>query len=137
MSDDCIFCRIVKNEAPATRLYEDDVAFAFLDIRPASEGHTLVIPKRHHRTIYDIPDWEIAHLYRIVKKLAVAVKKGMNAEGVTIAQQNEKAAGQEIFHLHVHVIPRFQGRILPRPHEIPEADRDNLDKVAGRIRQFI
>lgn len=137
MSEDCIFCRIVRKEAPESYIYEDEKVVAFLDIRPSNEGHTLVIPKRHFKNIYEIPEETIAHLFKIVKKVAIAVKKSVNAEGITIAQQNERAAGQDVFHLHVHIIPRYTGQRLPRPHEIPEARREKLDEVAAKIRKFV
>ncbi len=128
----CIFCRIVKGEVPASRVYEDNVALAFLDIRPLNEGHTLVIPKRHYAYVYDVPDDEIAHLHKIAKKIAVAIKKGIKAEGITISQHNESAAGQDVFHLHIHVIPRYKGQKLPRFEELKEVSRAELDEVAKK-----
>jgi histidine triad (HIT) family protein len=102
----------------------------FLDNRPASEGHTLVIPKKHFETIYDIPDEEISHLFEIVKKVAVALRETVNLEGLTITQRNGKAAGQHIMHLHVHVIPRHSGQRLLRMEEISEVGREKLEKIA-------
>jgi histidine triad (HIT) family protein len=108
---------------------------AFLDNRPASDGHTLVIPRKHFETIYDIPDEEIAHLFKIVKKVAVAVKETVNPEGLTVIQRNGNAAGQHIMHLHVHVIPRHKGQRLLRMEEIPEVSKEKLDKIAKVMRQ--
>jgi histidine triad (HIT) family protein len=105
----CIFCRIVQKLAPSSVVYEDESVIAFMDIKPLNEGHTLVITKRHYAYIYEVPDEEVAHLYRVAKKIAVAVKKAVKAEGITLAQQNESAAGQDVFHVHVHVIPRYEG----------------------------
>jgi len=133
----CEFCKIVRNEAPASRIYEDERVMAFLDIRPLNEGHTLVIPKKHYETIYNVPDEEIEHLFKVAKKVAVVVKKAVNAEGITISQHNEKAAGQDIFHLHVHIIPRYEGQKLPRYEEIPEANREKLEAVAEKIRRLV
>lgn len=133
----CKFCKIVRKESPESNVYEDSRVMAFLDIRPLAEGHTLVIPKSHYETIYDIPEEEVAHLYKIVKRVALAVKKGVKADGISIVQQNGRAAGQEIFHLHVHVIPRYEGRKLPRFGEIPEASREKLDEVAKKIKQHV
>jgi len=118
-------------------VYEDDNVMAFLDIRPLSEGHTLVIPKEHYETIFEIPEELVAHLYRIVKRVALAVKKATEADGISIIQQNGKAAGQEIFHLHVHVIPRFEGQKLMRFGEISEADREKLNQIAANIRRHM
>jgi histidine triad (HIT) family protein len=135
--ESCIFCRIVEKKVPASIVYEDDVVMAFLDIHPLNEGHTLVIPKRHYSFIYEVPDEEVAHLYKIVKKIALAVRKGVKAGGITIAQQNEKAAGQDVFHVHVHVIPRYERQKLPRFEEVQEASRARLDQVAEKLKQCI
>lgn len=130
----CIFCRIVRKQAPASLVYEDENVLAFLDIRPLSEGHILVIPKEHYVTIFEAPEELIAQIHRIVKRVAVAVKEVTRADGISIIQQNGKAAGQEIFHLHVHVIPRFEGQKLVRFGEISEARRERLNQVAVAIK---
>jgi histidine triad (HIT) family protein len=135
--ESCKFCRIVNKKASASLVYEDDKALAFMDIHPMSEGHTLVIPKRHYETIYNIPDEEIAHLFKVVKRIANAVKKAVNAEGISIFQQNERAARQDVFHMHVHVVPRYEGKKLPHPSIILEANRQKLDEVARKIKQHI
>jgi len=139
MSDDCIFCLIIHKKSPASLVYEDDHVVAFMSNRPVNEGHTLVVPKKHYENIYDIPDDEIAYLAKIVKRVAHAVRDAMSAEGIRIVQNNGSAAGQVIFHFHMHVIPI-------KPHEgfthgkayrdqsqgrMPEA----LDLDAERIRQ--
>jgi histidine triad (HIT) family protein len=136
----CKFCKIARKELPASSIYEDERTLAFLDTRPMSEGHTLVIPKKHYETIFDVPDEELGYLFKIVKKVASAVKKGVNAEGITIGQHNGRAAGQAVFHLHVHVIPRYEGQRLLRREEaltLLEADREELDKVARKIKLYI
>jgi histidine triad (HIT) family protein len=131
----CIFCKIARKQASASLVYEDEKVIAFLDTKPLNEGHTLVIPKEHYETIYEIPEEQIAYLHRIVKRTALAVKKATKADGISIFQQNGKAAGQEIFHLHVHVVPRYEGQKLPRFGEIPEASREKLNQVASNIRK--
>jgi histidine triad (HIT) family protein len=136
----CKFCKIARKELSSSRIYEDEDVMAFLDIRPLNEGHTLVIPKKHYETIYNAPDEEIGHLFKIVKKVACAVKKSVGAEGITISQHNERAAGQDIFHVHVHVLPRYEGQKLPRREEaltLPEASREKLDEVARKIKLHI
>ncbi len=130
----CQFCKLVRKEQDASIVFEDDKTMAFLDIRPVNDGHTLVIPKTHYENIFDIPEDELAYLYKIVKKTALAVKKGMDAPGISVGQQNGRAANQRIFHLHVHVIPRFEGQRFPRPEELNEANRSRLDEIATRIR---
>ena len=133
----CIFCRIAQKQVPASLIYEDEKVLAFLDIRPLNEGHTLVIPKAHYETIFEIPQELIAYLHAITKRVALAVKKATKADGISIIQQNGKAAGQEIFHLHVHVIPRYEGQKLPSFSEISEADREKLRQTAAKIQKHI
>jgi len=138
MNDDsCIFCRIARKQAPASLVYEDEKVMAFLDVRPLNEGHTLVIPKAHYETIFEIPEELNAYLHRIVKRVSFAVKKASKADGISIFQQNGKAASQEIFHLHVHVVPRYEGQKLARFGEILEANREKLEQVAANIRRHI
>jgi histidine triad (HIT) family protein len=131
----CIFCKIATKQAPASIVYEDDKVIAFLDIRPLNEGHTLVIPKEHYGTVYDVPEDLISHIYKIAKKLSVAVKDATKAEGITIIQQNGHAAGQEVSHLHVHVVPRYEGQKLPHFRDIPNAGKEQLEPAAERIRK--
>ena len=130
----CVFCRIVQKEALASIVYEDDKIIVFLDIRPLNQGHTLIIPREHYETVYDIPEDLLAHIHKIVKRTAVAVKDATKADGITIIQQNGHAAGQEVFHLHVHVVPRYEGQKLPKFTEIPNASREQLEKTAERLR---
>jgi len=133
--DSCIFCRIVQRKAPASIIYEDEKAMVFLDIRPLNQEHALVIPKEHYETIFDIPEDVNAHLHRIVKKTAVALRAAAAADGITIIQQNGRAAGQEVFHLHVHVVPRYEGQKLPHFRDIPNVSREQLEQAAEKIRQ--
>ena len=107
---ECVFCQIISKQASANIVYEDEQVVAFLSNRPVNEGHTLVVPKKHHENIYEIPEEEAAYLFKIAKRVAVAVRDAVSAEGIRIVQNNGWAAGQVIFHLHVHVIPM-------KPHE--------------------
>jgi histidine triad (HIT) family protein len=135
MSESCIFCKIVKKEAASSIVFEDENVLAFMDIRPVSEGHTLITPKKHYVDIFDIPDDDLAATHQVTKRIAAAVKKVTKADGISIVQQNGAAAGQEIFHLHVHVIPRFEGRKMPRFSELGVAGRETLDQSAARIKK--
>jgi histidine triad (HIT) family protein len=135
--DPCIFCRIIQKQAPFSRVYEDEKVLGFLDIRPLNEGHTLVIPKIHYETIFEIPQELITYLHGVVKQVAIAVEKATKADGISIIQQNRKAAGQEIAHLHVHVVPRYEGQKLPSFSEISEANRENLSQTATKIREYL
>jgi histidine triad (HIT) family protein len=111
---DCIFCKIIKKEIPSGKIYEDEVAFAFLDINPVTVGHTLVVPKKHFQNIYDLPEDISAHLMRVVKKISTAFKKS-GSDGINVIINNEKIAGQVIPHYHIHVIPRFTNDNLSLP----------------------
>ncbi|MFX1258999.1 MAG: HIT family protein [Promethearchaeota archaeon] len=103
---DCIFCQIVKKRIPSKIIFENERFLAFLDIFPISKGHTIVIPKNHHKNIEDIPEEELSGLFKIVKKLATLIHKQIKIDGYNILQNNFKAAGQVINHFHVHIIPR-------------------------------
>ncbi len=105
---DCIFCKIIKGEIPSVKIYEDTNYLAFLDIQPNNPGHTLVVPKKHSRNIFDIESSDLLGLYEIVKKISAAVKNGVSADGINITMNNEPAAGQIVFHTHTHIIPRFK-----------------------------
>jgi histidine triad (HIT) family protein len=122
---------------PANLVYEDGKAMAFLDIRPLNEGHTLIIPRLHYENIFDIPQELIMHIQGVTKRVALAVKKATQADGISIMQQNGKAAGQEIFHLHVHVIPRFEGQKLPKFSETSEASIEKLSQTAAKIGRYL
>ena len=135
MSGSCIFCKIVQKKAPASIVYEDEKVVAFLSIQPINVGHTLVVPKAHYENIHDIPDEEVSHLYKIVKKLAPAVKKAVEAEGIRIVQNNGEAAGQVIFHLHVHIIP--MNKESQWVHRLENRATDALKDDARKIQQFI
>lgn len=131
------FAKILRGELPAHKIYEDDQTLAFMDIMPRGKGHCLVIPKRPARNILDVDDETLAAVMRTVKKVARASMKAFDAEGVTIHQFNEEAGGQVVFHLHVHVIPRFEGVPL-RPHtgemENQEVLADNAQKIRDALK---
>jgi len=131
----CVFCAILKRQSPASIVYEDEHVMAFLDIFPQNDGHTLVIPTKHHETVYTLSEEETARLFSVARKVALAVKKTVNAQGITIAQHNEAAAGQDIFHMHIHVIPRYVGQRLRRLEELTESSRVKLDEIASRIKK--
>lgn len=103
----CIFCKIVNKEIPAKIIYEDDEIMAFLDINPRNEGHTLVIPKKHYDNLLEAPDNTLAEMMRVAKLLCERMKDKLNAKGFNIVINVEKVAGQEINHLHLHIVPRY------------------------------
>lgn len=131
----CIFCKIVHKQAPASIIYEDETVIVFLDIRPLNMGHTLVIPKAHYVDIFDTPEKDLSQVHKIAKIVSCAIKKSTEADGISIIQQNGKAAGQDILHIHVHVVPRFEGQKLPPFSELKEVERAKLDAIAKKIKQ--
>jgi diadenosine tetraphosphate (Ap4A) HIT family hydrolase len=133
--EDCVFCRIARKEEHASFVYEDTDVVAFLDSRPVSEGHTLVVPRKHYENIFEVPDEEVANLFKIVKKLACDILRSEKAEGISIVQNNGEAAHQIVFHFHVHIIPRHAGQDSHRPRGTVE--QNELDMVAAKIRKFL
>jgi histidine triad (HIT) family protein len=131
--NDNIFAKIIRGELPSEKLYEDDNTLVIMDIMPRGDGHCLVLPKTPCRNILDADEATLASVYATAKKMAHAVMKAFGAEGVTIQQFNEPAGGQVVFHLHVHVIPRFDGVSL-KPHTGQMEDKDVLAANAAKIR---
>ncbi|WP_170366417.1 HIT family protein [Ruegeria arenilitoris] len=127
-----IFAKILRGEIPSTRVYEDADTLAFMDIMPRADGHLLVIPKTPCRNVLDATPEQLAAVMTTVQKLARAVMRAFDAEGVTIQQFNEAAGGQEVFHLHFHVLPRHEGVSLRPPGKM--GDFDEIAKHAERIR---
>ena len=137
MNHDCVFCRIVAGDEPASRVYEDDLAVAFLDLRPVHAGHTLVVPRRHLTDLRECDAALAAHVFAVSARLAPGIMRAMDADGFNIWTAAGRAAGQTVFHLHLHVLPRFFGDVFgPRlPKDgVVEAARPELDRVAARIR---
>jgi histidine triad (HIT) family protein len=131
-----VFAKILRGELPAYKLYEDDDTLAFMDIMPRGDGHCLVIPKAPARNILDIAPDSLAAVMATVQKLSRAVLKAFAADGVTVQQFNETAGGQVVFHMHVHIIPRFDGIAL-KPHsgdmERGEALSENAEKIRAAL----
>ena len=128
-----IFAKIIRGELPAEKIFENDKVLAFMDIMPRSPGHLLVIPKSSARNILDIDDENLCEVIKVVKKLAIASKKAMNATGVTIQQFSEADGGQEVFHLHFHIIPRYKGKPMNRPGQMVK-DMTVLSMQANKIK---
>ena len=131
--DNNIFAKILRGEIPSTRVYETDNVVAFMDVMPQGTGHTLVVPKAPSRNLLDAKPETLAETIQVVQKIANAVKKAFNADGVTVIQFNEPAAGQTVYHLHFHIIPRFEGVEL-KPHTGKMEDAAVLTANAEKIR---
>src|SRR5581483_4531574 len=115
-----IFAKILRGELPCHKVYEDDKVFAFLDIMPRAQGHTLVLPKSAARNLLDVEADDLAAVIKVAQKIARAAVKAFGADGVTLQQSNESAGGQVVFHLHVHVIPRKNGVPMKPPASVKE-----------------
>ena len=108
IKDDCIFCKLANGVFPTNKIYEDDDFTVILDAAPAARGHALILPKQHSDNLYVLPDETGAKVMPVAKKIASAMKKAFSCDGVNVVQNNEPAAGQTVFHFHVHVIPRME-----------------------------
>jgi histidine triad (HIT) family protein len=129
---DNVFAKILRGEMPAYKVYEDADTLAFMDVMPRCEGHSLVIPKAPVRNVFDASDTQLAACMRTVKKVAAAAKEAFGANGITLLQANERAGGQVVFHMHFHVMPRWDGQPLGPPAanvEKPEVLAANAEKI--------
>lgn len=138
MTDDCIFCRIVSGDIPGRIVHETDRSLAFLDANPLAEGHTLVVPREHRGRLADLSAEETADLFGAVHDLTPRLEAAVDADAVTVGVNDGAAAGQEVPHVHVHLVPRFEGDGGGPIHAIaperPDPSDDDLDAVADSIR---
>ena len=134
--DSNIFAKILRGELPSHKIYEDDKTIAIMDIMPRADGHCLVIPKNASRNLLDIAPDDLNAVMATVQKMADAVVKAFDADGITIQQFNESAGGQVVFHTHVHVIPRHEG-VKMRPPAADMADQDDLEDWAEKLRDTL
>ncbi|MDZ7746631.1 MAG: HIT family protein [Halobacteriales archaeon] len=137
MSDDCIFCQIIDGDIPARTVYETDETLAFLDVNPLAEGHTLVVPKTHAGTLQELDAETATAVYETLNRLVPVVEETVGADGSNVAFNNGPAAGQEIPHVHGHIIPRFEGDGGNPVHAVagtpPELSDEDLDTIAAEI----
>lgn len=134
--DNCVFCKIIKGTIPCTKVYEDNNCLAFLDIAPVNKGHALVVPKEHYETMLDIPEETLENVIRATKKVAEAVHKGLDCPGFCVLQSNFKAGGQEVPHLHFHIVPRSKDdnlKFWPQG----KYEEGEADKYAIKIRKMM
>ncbi len=131
---DCLFCKIIAGEIPCFNLFENDETLAFMDINPANEGHALVIPKEHSRDVHAVSDAAITATVTTAKKIAAAIDKTLNPDGLNLLQCNGPAAAQSVFHFHMHVLPRREGDELKLNWGLRPGDMDAIGALAERIR---
>lgn len=137
VSDTCIFCRIVKGELPSLRVFEDDALLAFLDINPMALGHTLLIPKGHYETLLDVPGETASRILPAAQRIGKALMAATQCAGFNCLQNNFAAAGQIVFHSHLHIVPRLEGDGLKQwPHNA-KIDAAAMSAVAGAIRSAL
>ncbi|MEB3372118.1 HIT family protein [Saccharopolyspora mangrovi] len=137
MSDHCLFCAIVAGELPSVKVAEDDTTCAFMDINPASDGHLLVVPKRHSTDLFDIAPEDLAEVTVVAQRVAKAAVEELGADGVNLFNCCGSTAWQSVFHFHLHVIPRYKDRVkdrlrLPWTPEVP-GDPDTITALGDRI----
>jgi histidine triad (HIT) family protein len=131
--NDCLFCKIIAGEIPSSKVYEDDTCYAFLDINPVNIGHTLLVPKEHSTNLYETSDEDLAHMAPVIKKLSIAIKSAVGADGINIEMNNDPVAGQLIFHTHIHIVPRFEGDGFTHWRGVRGYNEGEMIEVAEKI----
>ncbi len=137
--EDCIFCKIIAGKSQCWKVYEDDLVIAFFDIYPACEGHTLVVPKKHYKNIYDVPEKYLKRIMVVCKKLAIHYKKTLGVKAVNLIHGSGKDAQQDVFHFHFHLIPRkdskkdnFKLYYDPKHKELADKFETILEKIKSK-----
>ena len=133
--EDCIFCKIVNGEIPCFKIFEDDRVLAFADINPISEGHALIIPKKHAENLWEIPEKDLTAVHLASKKIIQAIKQALNPTGVALLQLNGRGANQVVMHYHLHLVPRASDapELSITTWEFKEGDMDAIKQTADKI----
>lgn len=132
---ECTFCQIVKGESDAVKVYEDDEFVAFMDNRPINKGHTLIVPKKHYDLIFEMSEEDVCKLFSLCLRIAKALMRAVKADGLNIGQNNGRAAGQIIDHVHVHLIPRFFGDSNKGWPTRKNSRKKELEEIARKIEE--
>ena len=136
MSDNsCIFCKLASGEFPSATVYEDDLFRAILDISPAAKGNTLLLPKTHAVNLFELDELEVSKALLVAKKLAAAIQKTLQCDGINILQNNGTAAGQSVFHFHIHLIPRYEEDGVTIPWKSLSYSDGEAFELANKIHQ--
>jgi histidine triad (HIT) family protein len=133
--NDCLFCKMVAGQIPVAKIYEDDVVLSFLDIGPISDGHALVIPKRHFENLHDCPPELLGQVASRLGKVAAAITAAVNSDGYNVLCNNGRAAGQLIEHLHFHIIPRNSGDGVFNRWPAYKYEEGKIEQIAVKIRE--
>lgn len=139
--EDCVFCKIIKGDLPSSKIYEDDELIAFMDIQPVNKGHLLVIPKQHKELIIELDNNIIGNMIVLANKINRAIRESdIRSEGINLFLADGEAAGQEVFHAHLHIIPRFQkdgfGFVFPEDYK-NKPERNELDIISQKIKSHL
>ncbi len=132
--ENCIFCKIAAGEIPSATLYEDDDFRVILDLSPASKGHALILPKEHYRNLYDLDDALAAKALVLAKKMTLRLKDVLGCDGYNIVQNNEEAAGQTVFHFHMHMIPRYQGDKVGLGWKMGKLSDEDKEEILNQLK---
>lgn len=132
--ENCIFCKIAAGEIPSATLYEDDDFRVILDLSPASKGHALILPKEHYRNLYDLDDELAAKALVLAKKMTLRLKDVLGCDGYNIVQNNEEAAGQTVFHFHMHMIPRYQGDKVGLGWKMGKLSDEDKEEILNQLK---
>jgi len=134
---ECIFCKIVKGEIPSMQVYEDPDTIAFMDINPLHPGHSLIIPKMHYENIYNASDSALASMITTTRKVATATNTALSPDGINVLQANGEGAGQSVFHIHFHVLPRQSGDDAKLNWGLSAGNMDEISTIADKIRSTL
>ena len=134
VQDDCIFCKIANGEIPSATVYEDEDFRVILDISPAAKGHALILPKKHFANAYEIEESYAAKVFPLEARIAKAMKKVFGCDGVNILQNNEEAAGQTVYHFHVHIIPRYADDGIDMTWNTLTTQPEEQEEIAKKLR---
>ncbi len=131
--DNCIFCKIANGDIPSKMLYEDEEFKVILDLGPATKGHALILPKNHYHDLYDLPDETVGKVMLLAKKMAMHMTEKLKCDGFNLVQNNGEAAGQTVFHFHLHLIPRYEEDGQTLGWKSLELSQEELEKIKNTI----
>ena len=135
--DDCIFCKLANGEIPTNALYEDDIVKVIFDANPAAKGHVLILPKEHFDDIYGMDDETAAYVFKVALKISKAYRKALDFDGLNIVQNNGEAAGQTVFHFHMHIILRIKGDTVNVGWVPGTADNDDISLIKEKVTPYL
>ena len=135
--DDCIFCKLANGDIPTNTLYEHDCVRVIFDAEPAAEGHVLILPREHFDNIYELDDDTAGHVFKVAKKIATAMNKTLDMDGLNVVQNNGEAAGQTVFHFHMHIIPRHNDDTVNVGWEKHKVSSERIKDITDEVRKYL